>query len=117
VQNWIHTGASPDSVAVDSHHVYWTNGTTNRTIGWANIDGSNVSRFTLMRPMIAHATLTNKRFRVGTRPTAITAARTPVGTIIRFTLSAPANAQIAITTATNTAGHSKPVSLTFTIVR
>ena len=48
-------------------------------------------------PVVSGARLTNKRFRVARKPTAITARRAPRGTVIRFTLSAPAKLRIAIT--------------------
>jgi hypothetical protein len=47
-------------------------------------------------PAITNARLTNERFRVGPRSTAI-AANAPVGTRFRFTLSAAAKVQIAMT--------------------
>jgi hypothetical protein len=46
---------------------------------------------------ISSATLTNKRFRVGKKSTAISARKAPVGTSIRFRLSALAKVQVAIT--------------------
>ena len=49
-------------------------------------------------PAITAASLTNKRFRVATRDTAISAKKIPLGTNFRFTLSAPAKLQITITT-------------------
>jgi hypothetical protein len=48
-------------------------------------------------PVVSGARLTNKRFRVATKPTAITALHVPRGTVVRFTLSAPAKLSIAIT--------------------
>jgi alpha-tubulin suppressor-like RCC1 family protein len=48
-------------------------------------------------PKITAASLTNTRFRVGGHATAISAKKTPVGTIFRFTLSAAAKLRIAIT--------------------
>jgi alpha-tubulin suppressor-like RCC1 family protein len=48
-------------------------------------------------PVFSNAYLTNKRFRVGGKDTAISARRAPVGTSFRFTLSAAASVQIKIT--------------------
>ena len=48
-------------------------------------------------PVISAARLTNKRFRVGGKPTAISARRIPTGTTFRFALSADAKLQIALT--------------------
>jgi alpha-tubulin suppressor-like RCC1 family protein len=48
-------------------------------------------------PVFSNAYLTNKRFRVGGKDTAISARRWPVGTAFRFTLSAAASVQIKIT--------------------
>jgi DNA-binding beta-propeller fold protein YncE len=48
-------------------------------------------------PVITGASLTNKRFRVGSRSTAISARRAPVGTTFRLTLSATASVQVVIT--------------------
>jgi YVTN family beta-propeller protein len=48
-------------------------------------------------PAISAASLTNRRFRVGRQATAVSAAKAPIGTAFRFTLSAPAKLQIAIT--------------------
>jgi len=49
-------------------------------------------------PAISHAKLTNRRFRVASRTTAISAKKVPSGTTIRFSLSAAARLQITITT-------------------
>jgi DNA-binding beta-propeller fold protein YncE len=51
-------------------------------------------------PAITHARLTNKRFRVARSSTAIAARTAARGTSVRFTLSAPARLQIAITRST-----------------
>jgi hypothetical protein len=48
-------------------------------------------------PTITAARLTNKRFRVAKQATAISARKAPLGTSFRFTLSAAAKLQIAIT--------------------
>jgi hypothetical protein len=48
-------------------------------------------------PTLTLVSLTNKRFRVAKRPTAIFARKAPLGTTFRFTLSAPAKLTIAIT--------------------
>ncbi len=48
-------------------------------------------------PAITGASLTNRRFRVATQGTAISAGRAPLGTSVHFTLSAAAKLQIAIT--------------------
>jgi hypothetical protein len=49
------------------------------------------------RPTIKAARLTNKRFRVAAKATAISARKAPLGTTFRFTLSAAAKLQIVIT--------------------
>jgi alpha-tubulin suppressor-like RCC1 family protein len=51
---------------------------------------------TTASPMITAAGLADRRFRVGRQPTAISAAKAPVGTTVRFTLAAPARLQIKI---------------------
>ncbi len=48
-------------------------------------------------PVLRSASMTNKRFRVGRKNTAISAKKTPVGTSFRFTLSATARVQITFT--------------------
>jgi hypothetical protein len=48
-------------------------------------------------PALSSASMTNKRFRVGRKNTAISAKKTPVGTSFRFTLSATARVQITFT--------------------
>jgi alpha-tubulin suppressor-like RCC1 family protein len=48
-------------------------------------------------PTLTAASLTNRRFRVAKKDTAISAKKAPLGTTFRFTLSAPAKLQIAIT--------------------
>jgi hypothetical protein len=52
---------------------------------------------TVPRPAITAARLTNKRFRVTSKDTAISAKRAPAGTSFHFTLSAVAKVQIAVT--------------------
>jgi pimeloyl-ACP methyl ester carboxylesterase len=50
------------------------------------------------RPRISHASLTHKRFRVGQGPTAVSATSSaPLGTVLRFTLSAKASVTISVT--------------------
>jgi Carboxypeptidase regulatory-like domain len=49
------------------------------------------------RPTLTGARLTNPRFRVAKQATALTAKKAPLGTVFRFTLSAPSSLQIAIT--------------------
>jgi hypothetical protein len=51
----------------------------------------------LLPPTLGSVSVTNKRFRVAKRSTAILARKAPLGTIFRFTLSAPAKVTIAIT--------------------
>jgi hypothetical protein len=51
----------------------------------------------LLAPTLGSVSMTNKRFRVAKRSTAILAKKAPVGTIFRFTLSAPAKLTITIT--------------------
>jgi hypothetical protein len=48
-------------------------------------------------PSLSSASLTNRRFRVGKKSTAISARKVPVGTSFRFRLSALARVQITIT--------------------
>jgi len=48
-------------------------------------------------PAVTAASLTNRRFRVATTATAISAKTAPLGTTFRFTLSAAAKVQVAIT--------------------
>jgi hypothetical protein len=48
-------------------------------------------------PTLTAASLTNRRFRVAKKDTAISAKKAPLGTTFRFTLSAPAKLKIAIT--------------------
>jgi hypothetical protein len=48
-------------------------------------------------PQISAAKLTNKRFRVGRKSTAVVARRAPAGTSIRFKLSAAAKVRVAFT--------------------
>jgi hypothetical protein len=48
-------------------------------------------------PTFNSASITNKRFRVGKKNTAISAKKAPIGTSFRFTLSAAAKVQITIT--------------------
>jgi hypothetical protein len=48
-------------------------------------------------PTLSSVSLTNKRFRIARKDTAISAKRIPRGTTFRFTLSAAANVQITIT--------------------
>jgi Bacterial Ig domain len=48
-------------------------------------------------PTISHARLTNKRFRVASQATAISAGRIPLGTSFHFALSAAARLKITIT--------------------
>lgn len=48
-------------------------------------------------PAVTAASLTNRRFRVAGKDTAVSAKKAPLGTTFRFTLSATANVQVAIT--------------------
>ncbi len=52
---------------------------------------------TTQPPVISAASLTNKRFRVANKDTAVSAKKAPLGTRFRFTLSAVAKLQIRIT--------------------
>jgi hypothetical protein len=54
------------------------------------------SATTVTPPVLTDAGLSNRRFRVGRRATAISARKTPVGTSFHFTLSATAKLQITI---------------------
>jgi YVTN family beta-propeller protein len=51
----------------------------------------------LQAPAISAASVTNRRFRVAKQATAVSAAKAPLGTSFRFTLSAAAKLQITIT--------------------
>ncbi len=55
----------------------------------------NVTVLPLVVPAVSRASVTNRKFRVGSAPTAI-AARAPAGTRFRFTLKAPAKVTIVI---------------------
>ncbi len=52
---------------------------------------------TTPRPAISSARLSNKRFRVAAKATAVFARKAPLGTVFRFTLSAAAKLRIVIT--------------------
>ena len=54
---------------------------------------------TTQSPTLTSASLTNRRFRVATQATAITARKAPLGTTFRFRLSATAKLQITLTRA------------------
>ena len=95
----------PEAVPQVTHQWSFTTGAANPSGLWPRpyddtrsgpLDGAS------RRLAILHAMLTHTRFRVSQRPTAISAvrwARAPLGTTIRFALSASAGVQIAITRA------------------
>ena len=100
------TGAS----GVSTTHVYTTPGDYTVTLNSVDALGNASSASATIAISPAHTTpaiittppaltdvsLTNRRFRVGKRATAIAARKTPVGTSFRFTLSTLAKLQITI---------------------
>jgi CSLREA domain-containing protein len=76
-----------------TYHATSANGTT--TVQTVSITVSQQARG--RPPVITSARLTNKRFRVGPRATAISARKAPLGTTFVFTLSVPARLQITLT--------------------
>jgi hypothetical protein len=86
------------AAAAGSYHVTLTSadalGNTSSTSATITISRATTK---LQPPAITAARLTNTRFRVARQATAITAKKTPLGTTVRFTLSAAAKLQITIT--------------------
>ena len=103
-------GASANGTSVT--HVYATAGSYHVTLTSADVLGSTTGSSstiaitpattttkttTTQPPTLTAASLTNKRFRVANKDTAISARKAPLGTSFHFTLSAAAKLQIAIT--------------------
>jgi PKD repeat protein len=99
---WQWGDATPDATSAKPTHVFAAPGTyqvalfvlDDNTQSGAAIH--NVTVVPLVVPRVKRASLTHKRFRVGSRPTAVI-ARAPRGTSFRFTLRAPAKLTIDIT--------------------
>jgi PKD domain len=100
--DWQWGDTTPDSSIAKPTHVFATPGTyqvalfvrDDNTQSGAAIH--NVTVLALTVPSIRRVSMTNTRFRVGPRSTAVT-ARAPRGTSFKFTLKAPAKVTIAIT--------------------
>ncbi len=96
----------PEAVPQLTHQWSFTTGAVNTSGVWPGLYGntrSGPSDGATGRLAILHATLTHTRFRVAKKETAISAGRrtrAPLGTTVRFALSAPASVQITITRAT-----------------
>lgn len=99
--DWQWGDGTPDASTVKPTHAFAAPGTypvalfvlDDNTQSGAVIH--NVTVLALVRPAVSHASLSTKRFRVGSGATAV-AARAPAGTRFRFTLAAPAKVVIAI---------------------
>jgi hypothetical protein len=100
--DWQWGDTTPDSPGAKPTHVFATPGTyqvalfvqDDNTQSGAAIH--NVTVLALTVPRVSHVSMTNARFRVGARSTAV-AAKAPRGTSFEFTLKAPAKVTIAIT--------------------
>jgi hypothetical protein len=100
--DWQWGDATPDAVTAKPTHVFAAPGTYQVAL-FVNDDNTqsgaaihNVTVLPLTAPIVTRASMTNKRFRVGSGPTAIIAAAAR-GTSFTFTLKAPATVTIAIT--------------------
>jgi PKD repeat protein len=110
--DWQWGDATPDDQGAKPAHVFAAPGTyqvalfvrDDNTQSGAAIH--NVTVIPLVVPGVSRASMTHARFRVGSRPTAIS-ARAPRGTSFRFTLKAPGNVTIAITRSVRGARHGK----------
>jgi PKD repeat protein len=99
--DWQWGDTTPDAHGAKPTHVFATPGTyqvalfvrDDNTQSGAAIH--NVTVLALVVPRVSRASLTNTRFRVGTRPTAV-AAKAKRGTSFKFTLKAPAKVTITI---------------------
>jgi hypothetical protein len=99
--DWQWGDATPDASNAKPTHVFAAPGTyqvalfvrDDNTQSGAAIH--NVTVIPLIVPNVTHVSMTNKRFRVGSRSTAVTAAAAR-GTSFRFTLKAPAKVTIVI---------------------
>ncbi len=94
-------GGGGDSHAAKPTHAFTTPGTyhvslivsdDNEQLGDVIHD---VKVLPLVVPGVSHASLSNKTFRVGAGPTAVTAAKAKKGTTLAFTLKAPAKVKLA----------------------
>ena len=119
--DWQWGDASADDYSVTPTHTFASPGTypvvlfvfDDNTQSGAAVH--NVVVRPLVVPSVSHATLTNARFRVGSRATAPAgrasnsgltaraAARAPIGTTFKFTLAAPAKVKVSISR--QVAGH------------
>jgi hypothetical protein len=100
--DWQWGDATPDDQSAKPAHVFAAPGTyqvalfvrDDNTQSGAAIH--NVTVVPLIVPKVSRVSMTHARFRVGSRPTAVS-ARAPRGTSFRFTLKAPGSVTIAIT--------------------
>jgi hypothetical protein len=100
--DWQWGDATPDASSAQPTHVYATAGTyqvalfvrDDNTQSGAAIH--NVTVLPLVVPRVSRLSMAHRRFRVGSRPTAIK-ARAARGTSFRFSLKAPAKVTITIT--------------------
>jgi hypothetical protein len=94
-------GSSAPGVSVT--HVYARPGRFSVSVTASDVLGNATATSAAIRvvapppPSITSASLSHARFRVGRKPTALSAARTPFGTEFRFMLSSAAKLQIKIT--------------------
>jgi PKD domain len=108
--DWQWGDATPDATSAKPSHVFAAPGTfqvalfvlDDNTQSGAAIH--NVTVLPLVVPRVKRASMTHKRFRVGSRSTAVT-ARAPRGTSFKFTLRAPARLTITITRAGKKVGR------------
>ncbi len=93
-----HTYAAPGNytVTLSSVDAFGNVSSTSTIVTISPARETRVSN-TLLPPTLSGVRLTNKRFRVAKRDTALTATRTPAATSFHFTLSAAASLTIAIT--------------------
>ena len=68
-----------------------------QTLTTGGTTGTQPPKARHIAPTFNSASISNKRFRVGKKNTAISARKAPIGTSFRFTLSAAAKVQITIT--------------------
>jgi hypothetical protein len=110
--DWQWGDTTPDDHSAKPTHVFAAPGTyqvalfvrDDNTQSGAAIH--NVTVVPLIVPRVSRVSMTNRRFRVGSRPTAVT-ARAPRGTSFKFTLKAPAKVTIAITRPVRGVRHGK----------
>jgi PKD domain len=94
-----HTYAAPGNytVTLSSVDALGNVSSTSTTVTISPASETKVSNNTSPPPTLSRVSLTNKRFRVAKRDTALTATRTPAGTVFHFTLSTIARLAITIT--------------------